>query len=532
MFRILSVVFVGTCMLFLSCKEDTPPVNNEPAVVNVTVCNTEGEPLKGKVVMMYDEKTYEAFEENHMIDALLELTTDAKGSVNFVLEKNKWFSESNVREFMFVVLEADGIANYRWWSRGGTVSSGKNHSFKIEVTSLSSPEGGEAPSDTEKKSILTAIEIAELPLQTTYFLHASAAVSLEGLVVEGIYEDGSRRQLAVSENHISGFSTDNVTEQLPITITIEGKQASFMIKVVDALVENGLLVEVFEKSGDVYQVPADVKVISRTAFSGTRFNRIILNEGVEEIQPYAFAGNEVREVVFPASLSQLGAYSFYRCKNLEQVDLSGTQIQSIPELAFAETAIERVNLPGTLEVINEQSFLRTCNLKQLVCPLSLKRIASEAFRESGVMEITLPNGIGKVEARAFYSCEALEKVHSYGLLEGDNKGIMEHSVFQNCPKLFLLELPESLESIGASLFSGGVTLTSLTLGQHVKKLGFNAFGNSKVDVLTIRAQTPPVLDYYSLPVPISHLNIPKGALEKYRQAGGDWSKWYDKMQEQ
>lgn len=532
MFRIFFVVLMTTCMLFLGCKEDTPLGNNKPAVVDVTVCNTEGELLKGKVVMMYDTKAYEAFERNHMTDALMELTTDENGRVSFVLEHEKWFADSNMREFMFVVLEAGDIANYRWWSRGGIVSSGKSHAFKIEVASLSPSGGGEDTSGSGNESKLTAIEVVELPLQTTYLLHASSSFNLEGLVVEGVYEDGSRKQLAVSEKHISGFSTDKVAEQHPVTITIDGKQVSFMIKVVDALIENGLLIEVLEKSGDVYQVSSDVKVISRTAFSGTRFNRIILNEGVEEIQAYAFAGNEAREIVFPASLSQLGAYSFYSCKNLEQVDLSRTQIQSIPELAFAETSIQRVSLPGTLEVIDEQSFLRTCNLKQLVCPLSLKKIASEAFRESGIVEITLPNGIGKVEAKAFYNCEALERVHSSGLLEGDDKGVMEHSVFQYCPKLSLLELPESLESVGASLLSGGVTLTSLTLGQYVKKLGFNAFGNSKVDVLTIRAQTPPALEYYSLPVSISHLNVPKGVLEKYLQAGGDWSKWHDKMLEQ
>jgi hypothetical protein len=46
-------------------------------------------------------------------------------------------------ELMFVVQELQDASNYRWWSRGGTVTLGKAHSFKIEVVHQDGAEGDE-----------------------------------------------------------------------------------------------------------------------------------------------------------------------------------------------------------------------------------------------------------------------------------------------------------------------------------------------------------------------------------------------------
>ncbi|MFR6074910.1 bacterial Ig-like domain-containing protein [Phocaeicola coprocola] len=89
-------------------------------------------------------------------------------------------------------------------------------------------------------------------MQTTYLLHADTGLNLEGLVVEGIYDNGKRERLSVSADNILGFSTENVSEELPVTVVIDGKQASFIIKVVDYVIKDGVLTEVFnERRGGV-----------------------------------------------------------------------------------------------------------------------------------------------------------------------------------------------------------------------------------------------------------------------------------------
>lgn len=398
-------------------------------------------------------------------------------------------------------------------------------------------DDGQQPESPDKTAVLTRIEVVTPPARTTYLLRSTDPVSLEGLVVEGIYSNGERKKLEVTAENLSGFSTEKAVEQLPVTISVEEKQTSFMVKIIDYVVTDGVLTEVLEKQGEVYRVPAEAKVISPTAFSTCVFDRIVLSEGVEEIQADAFRGNPVKEIVFPKSLKTLGEYCFYGCRNLSQIDLSVTQVQLIPKRAFSEVGAEEIKLPVALQEIGSQAFLHTDRLHSMTFPEGLKTIGGEAFRESGVESITLPNGIKLIEGRAFYLCQDLREVRSHGSSGQETAGVMNGGVFQYCPKLSVMEFPESLESLGQTLFSGVVNLESVTLGKNLKKMAFNALGNSTVKLLTVKAATPPALQTYSLPQQVERVLIPKGARQTYNQPVGNaslrssWGILAEKMEE-
>lgn len=398
-------------------------------------------------------------------------------------------------------------------------------------------DDGQQPESPDKTAVLTRIEVVTPPARTTYLLRSIDPVSLEGLVVEGIYSNGERKKLEVTAENLSGFSTEKAVEQLPVTISVEEKQTSFMVKIIDYVVTDGVLTEVLEKQGEVYRVPAEAKVISPTAFSTCVFDKIVLSEGVEEIQADAFRGNPVKEIVFPKSLKTLGEYCFYGCRNLSQIDLSVTQVQLIPKRAFSEVGAEEIKLPVALQEIGSQAFLHTDRLHSMTFPEGLKTIGGEAFRESGVESITLPNGIKLIEGRAFYLCQDLREVRSHGSSGQETAGVMNGGVFQYCPKLSVMEFPESLESLGQTLFSGVVNLESVTLGKNLKKMAFNALGNSTVKLLTVKAATPPALQTYSLPQQVERVLIPKGARQTYNQPVGNaslrssWGILAEKMEE-
>lgn len=409
-----------------------------------------------------------------------------------------------------------------------TVSSSDNDSGKKDEQPSSSPD---------EAAVLTRIEVVTPPVRTTYLLRSTDPVSLDGLVVEGIYSNGERKKLEVTAENLSGFSTEKAVEQLPVTISLEEKQVSFMVKIIDYVVTDGVLTEVLEKQGEVYRVPAEAKVISPTAFSTCVFDKIVLSEGVEEIQADAFRGNPVKEIVFPKSLKTLGEYCFYGCRNLSRIDLSVTQVQLIPKRAFSEVGAEEIKLPVALQEIASQAFLHTDRLHSMTFPEGLKTIGGEAFRESGVESITLPNGIKLIEGRAFYLCQDLREVRSHGSAGQETEGVMNGGVFQYCPKLSVVEFPESLESLGQTLFSGIVNLESVTLGKNLKKMAFNALGNSMVKLLTVKTATPPALQTYSLPQQVEQVLVPKGALQAYNQSVGNaslrssWGILTEKMEE-
>ena len=141
--KFVSVALWSMCMLFLSCKKENPSLNETPATVEIFVCNSKGKPLENKTVGLYDENRYKDFQKDHTVKPLAEVITNLKGIAHVVLVSRPWFVKGTSAELMFVVQELQDASNYRWWSRGGTVTLGKAHSFKIEVVHQDGAEGDE-----------------------------------------------------------------------------------------------------------------------------------------------------------------------------------------------------------------------------------------------------------------------------------------------------------------------------------------------------------------------------------------------------
>lgn len=158
--KFVSVALCSMCMLFLSCKKENPSLNETPATVEIFVCNSKGEPLENKTVGLYDESRYTDFQNDHAVKSMAEVITNQKGIAHFVLESRPWFVKGISAELMFVVQELQDASNYKWWSRGGTVTLGKAHSFKIEVVHQDGTGGDET---TEEKPGEDAGENVESP---------------------------------------------------------------------------------------------------------------------------------------------------------------------------------------------------------------------------------------------------------------------------------------------------------------------------------------------------------------------------------
>ncbi len=72
------------------------------------------------------------------------------------------------------------------------------------------------------------IYVKQLP-KTKYFVGELA--SYDGLVVEAVFSNGERKEIDLDECKIVGFSTENVTDSLSITIIYKGLSCSYSISV-------------------------------------------------------------------------------------------------------------------------------------------------------------------------------------------------------------------------------------------------------------------------------------------------------------
>lgn len=319
MFKFLSFILLGMCLLFGGCKKENPSVNSDSSIVEITVCTSKGELLENQVVRMYDEATYEAFKENHTTKALCELTTDKSGKVSFILENKKWFSGVSSREFMFVVLDAIDAGNYNWWSRGGTITAGKKHSFRIEI---------------DRKNI------AENP---------------------GLSTDESK--LVLEDGVLKGLKDPSLTRLvLPASVKSIAPGAFWESKIESLVLNEGVEsigLQAFAKSQKLTSVtfPSSLKRIGEHAFEDcsalTEINLSKVN--LEEIGSSAFrdyACSKLKEIILPKYVRRIKDYGLRTNYKLDRIRFEGDEVPEIGNysLPFLESITEIMVPKGKLSL--------------------------------------------------------------------------------------------------------------------------------------------------------------------------------------
>lgn len=83
--------------------------------------------------------------------------------------------------------------------------------------------------EIEIPSKLTSISVKTPPTKTTYAI--GKTLELDGLVVEGTYEDGSKRNLTVTMANISGFDSSSATTNQTIIITVGKLTTTFKVAI-------------------------------------------------------------------------------------------------------------------------------------------------------------------------------------------------------------------------------------------------------------------------------------------------------------
>jgi hypothetical protein len=103
--------------------------------------------------------------------------------------------------------------------------------------------------------------------------------------------------------------------------------------------------------------------------------------------------------------------------------------------------------------------------------LPVKAIGKKAFMgQENIKSVYLPNGIEKINAQAFSSCNSLEKVTLSSTLIS-----IEYAAFYDCINLQNFALPKGLVRVGDFSFRGCEKITKLSLPDSVKELDYGAF---------------------------------------------------------
>lgn len=182
---------------------------------------------------------------------------------------------------------------------------------------------------------------------------------------------------------------------------------------------------------------SSVSRIADYAFDGLKSDKVELNDGLVEIGNKAFFEASIGDIEIPASVNYLGNDVFMGCPVLtvsfaprdESSELQmGVQV-------FSESGLKQISLPEGIRTLPSATFTASKNLTEIILPKSLEEIGDYALSETGISEIIIPDQVKNLGCNALYNCPSLKQIYL-----GESVKMIAEIGIAECP---LLELVES-----------------------------------------------------------------------------------------
>lgn len=393
------------------------------------------------------------------------------------------------------------------------------------------------PDPDPKDAILLSLSVKKMPDKTGYFIDES--FSGTGLLIEGRYDNGQTYPIAFEKLSFSGFDSGKAAKNKVVKVGYLNLSVDIAVEIYPFRANGQEITNYVEDDGDVI-IPSGVTKIKADAFMGKRLKNVSFPESLLEIGDYAFFScPNLTGVILPASLSELGNGAFDNCGALASADLSKTKLTVISEYAFSRCPVlSEINLPESITAIEALAFNGAIGLKNMVIPLNTRFIGLDAFRESGLETVKLPNNLKVIRQRAFMSCTSLSEVSVYGVYSPVDDGlipILESSSFEDLPSLKTFEIPQGIDFLDQTILSGCPLLSEITIPATVKNIKFYAFINTDIKRVVMLSSVPAGAVYSTggavwNPFPVDVIiKVPAGASDKYKQAPG-WSEYAGNIQ--
>ena len=176
----------------------------------------------------------------------------------------------------------------------------------------------------------------------------------------------------------------------------------------------------------------------------TELKKVTLKNGVRSIGEDAFRDcSSLESVIFENTvLEKISDGAFWGCSALSSIALPDS-VTEIERNAFFETGLRNIQLPEKLTLIGAYAFCNCKNLEQVQLPSQLNKLGGDAFRDcTSLDKIDIPAGLKQIESATFCNTG----LTSVTLHEGLTK--IEDWAFHDCLKLKKIRIPKSVTDIG------------------------------------------------------------------------------------
>lgn len=243
---------------------------------------------------------------------------------------------------------------------------------------------------------------------------------------------------------------------------------------------------------------------------------VVLGPHIQKIESYAFAQAGIKNLTISGYPEIMDA-AFLNCNKLEKITIQNA-VKKISKSCFESCEnLREVILPSSLIEIGERAFWGCKHLEKITIPSSVKKIGASAFALcDNLKEIVIQSYSLEIGNNAFYACDNLEKANISGT------SIISDACFGFCKKLKEIKLPSNLLEIGRQAFIECTSLEKIMLPNSVKKVGVDAFVNcSCLKEITLSSGLVEIYGgTFEKCSSLRNINLPSGCL-KYRSIDGN-----------
>lgn len=231
--------------------------------------------------------------------------------------------------------------------------------------------------------------------------------------------------------------------------------------------------------------PVSLVRIQANAFKDcTALTSVSFPESLQTIEESAFENcNTLSAVRLPSNMTAIPKTAFKNCTSLVTIDFGSANITSIGEEAFfgCENLVQP-SFPSTVRTIGKSAFEGCIGIARLTLPERLTSLGDRAFFGNSklISVLFLGNSVQTIGSAAFQGCTALTDIQlPEGLLA------VSANMFYGDSALKTIYIPNSVKFINDGAFRYCTGLVKATFGTGIETIGNYAFSETAVSLLEL-----------------------------------------------